>query len=91
MFADVPISDVQAKMYELLHATRTISQGRNEAPIREPDNAIQLKVWQTIVEQSAGAAPNRKPVELPKSDKKERDAGGIKQPIAPVRQPKTGH
>lgn len=79
MFAEVPIEKVREKMMELLEATRTVSMGRDRAPVAEPDNAIRLKVWQTIVEQQAGSAPNRKPVE-PKADKKaEADAGGIKR------------
>lgn len=68
MFAGVPIDKVQSKMMELLDATRTVSMGRDREPVQEPDSAIQLKVWQTIVEQQAGSAPSRKPVE-PKADK----------------------
>ncbi len=68
MFADVPIDKVRAKMMELLDATRTVSMGRDREPTVEPDSAIQLKVWQTIVEQQAGSAPNRKPVEPAKKE-----------------------
>lgn len=69
MFASVPLDKVQSKMMELLDAKRTVSMGRDREPVEEPDSAIQLKVWQTIVEQQAGSAPNRKPVEPVKADK----------------------
>lgn len=63
MFASIPVELLHQRALELLNATRHISQGRDREVIEEPDNAVRLKVWQTIIEQQAGAAASRRPVE----------------------------
>ena len=63
MFASVPIDSVKDKMLELWNATRTVSMGRDREPVIEPDTAIQLKVWLSVVESGAGQAFRRKPVD----------------------------
>jgi len=65
MFASIPVELLHERALELLSATRTVSMGRDRDAIQEPDNAVRLKVWQTIVEQQAGAASSRRPVEPP--------------------------
>ena len=65
MFASIPVGLLHERALELLSATRTVSMGRDRDAIQEPDNAVRLKVWQTIVEQQAGAASSRRPVEPP--------------------------
>jgi len=63
MFASIPVELLHERALELLSATRTVSMGRDREPVQEADNAVRLKVWQTIVEQQAGAASSRRPVE----------------------------
>lgn len=68
MFASIPVELLHERALELLSATRTVSMGRDRDAVQEPDNAVRLKVWQTIVEQQAGAASSRRPVETPRQD-----------------------
>lgn len=78
MFARVPIDVLEEKCSELLNATRHVSQGRDLPMVEEPDNAIRLKVWQTIIEHRAGAPSSRKPTEIAPDDKGDADKGALR-------------
>lgn len=72
MLSRIPIDLLEETGLRLLKATRHVSQGRDLPMVEEPDNAIQAKIWLACVEQGAGAAPTRKPIEAaaPESDAK---------------------
>jgi len=79
MLDEVPLELLKERTLQLLNATRHVSMGRDRDAIEEPDNAVRLKVWQTIIEQRAGAAGTRKPIvpEVPKGSE-EAKAGVLK-------------
>ena len=78
MFQRIPVPLLESTALDLLKATRRVRLSK-DAPqgIEEPDYAVRLKVWQTIVEQRVGQAGSRKPVEPPKEDSEARPAPGI--------------
>lgn len=91
MFRRIPIDDLEITAHRLLNAYRTVRTSKAmkigddgvERPdtVQEPDFAVQLKTWQTIIEQRAGAAGTRKPTEPepPKEPGKSRP-GILRQP-----------
>ncbi len=65
MFDEIPIATLKAKALELLDATKSATLGRDREPVVEPDNAIRLRVWETIIAHSVGAPGSRKAPEPP--------------------------
>src|SRR5689334_10557818 len=63
MLAKIPIDALERATLELLGATRWVNMGRDNEPKKEPDNQVRLRVLELIVEQSAGAAGTRKPID----------------------------
>ncbi len=86
MFRRIPIETLESTALDLLKATRRVRLSKDEPQgVEEPDNAVRLKVWQTIVEQRAGQAGSRKPVEPPKEDAEARqEAGTLKARRVPA-------
>ncbi len=77
MLAGIPVQMLERTVLQLLGATKTVSMGRDRDPVSEPDNAVRLRVLELIVEQGAGAAPSRKPVEPVSSGKGEQAKAGM--------------
>jgi hypothetical protein len=75
MFRRIPLGMLEATAYRLLNASRTVRTSKAMKPgpdgvpvpdtVQEPDFAVQLKAWQTIIEQRVGAPSTRKPIEPP--------------------------
>lgn len=81
MLARIPIDLLEEEGLRLLKATRHVSQGRDLPMVEEPDNAIRAKIWLACVEQGAGAAPTRKPIEAvqPTADSEKPSPGMLKR------------
>ena len=80
MLASIPVQLLRERTIELLSATRTISMGRDRDPVQEPDNAIRAKVLLACIEQDAGAAPTRKPIEAKPATDADKLAPGVLRP-----------
>lgn len=77
MFQRIPIETLEATAMDLLKATRRVRLSKDEPQgVVEPDFAVRLKVWQTIVEQRVGQAASRRPVEPPKENAEARPRRG---------------
>jgi len=65
MLADIPIPDIREQIQYLLGATKSVNLGREQGVVTEPDNAVRLRTVEILLEQGAGAAGRRKPIEAP--------------------------
>ena len=78
MFQRVPVALLEKTCLQLLQATRRIRLSKDEPEgTEEPDWNTRLKVWQTIIEQRAGAAGTRRPVESATDQEAERPRPGL--------------
>ena len=87
MFRRIPVELLEERAMHLLFATRTVRTSRAMKPgpegvpvpdtIQEPENGIIFNTWRTIVEQRAGGAPARKPVEPPPPERDDKPSYGI--------------
>jgi hypothetical protein len=80
MFGRIPVEMLERTAYQLLGATRTVSMGRDREPVSEADNAVRLRVWETIIEHRVGAPAQRKPIEhKPASDQGKPSPGMLRK------------